>query len=259
LAVFSLAGGVGKTGIVATLGSALVARGENLLLVDTNSYGLLPLYYGVRDIRHGAVRTFSSGESEAAVQLLSLQPDSGAPAARWKDRAVLADKDSSPIADEVIEGSRHADRVIVDLATASVALVRQILSLTPRVLVPLLPDVASLAGVQAVESFFSRMSQAEGRLVEPVYILNSFDASLPLHVEMRATLQATLGNRLLSFVLRRTPTVAAALAEGMTVIEFAPDQPIAEDYALLASWIHNLSTPAGGAFRPKRWNDLSLD
>jgi cellulose biosynthesis protein BcsQ len=39
MAVFSLAGGVGKTSLVATLGRALSARGERVLLVDTAAYG----------------------------------------------------------------------------------------------------------------------------------------------------------------------------------------------------------------------------
>ena len=46
MAVFSLAGGVGKTSLVATLGRALSARGERVLLVDTAAYGLLPFFFG---------------------------------------------------------------------------------------------------------------------------------------------------------------------------------------------------------------------
>ena len=39
VAVFSLAGGVGKTCLVATLGRALAAFGERVLLADTAAYG----------------------------------------------------------------------------------------------------------------------------------------------------------------------------------------------------------------------------
>ena len=58
LAVFSLAGGVGKTSLVATLGRALAARGERVLLVDTAAFGLLPFFFGARDQRPGVLRTF---------------------------------------------------------------------------------------------------------------------------------------------------------------------------------------------------------
>jgi hypothetical protein len=63
LAVFSLAGGVGKTSLVATLGRALSARGERILLVDTASFGLLPFFFGARDQRPGVLRTFTAPTS----------------------------------------------------------------------------------------------------------------------------------------------------------------------------------------------------
>ena len=59
LAVFSLAGGVGKTSLVATLGRALSRMGEKVLLTDTTSHGLLPFYFGASELRQGVVRTFS--------------------------------------------------------------------------------------------------------------------------------------------------------------------------------------------------------
>ena len=55
MAVFSLAGGVGKTSLVATLGRALSARGERVLLVDTAAFGLLPFFFGATDQRPGVV------------------------------------------------------------------------------------------------------------------------------------------------------------------------------------------------------------
>ena len=78
LSVFSLAGGVGKTCLVATLGRALAALGERVLLADTAAGGLLPFYFGSRESRPGAVRTFFPpgpalrAETDAPVQVLNL-------------------------------------------------------------------------------------------------------------------------------------------------------------------------------------------
>jgi len=41
---------------------------------------------------------------------------------------------------------------------------------------------------------------------------------------------------LLPFVLRRTPAVSEALAEGMTVMDYAPNSTVAEDFGSLAGW-----------------------
>ncbi len=57
--LFSLSGGVGKTSMAATLGRALSSLGEKVLMADTNTHGLLPYYFGARDLRPGAVRTFT--------------------------------------------------------------------------------------------------------------------------------------------------------------------------------------------------------
>ena len=73
LAVFSLAGGTGKTSLVATLGRTLSANGERVLLADTAAQGLLPYYFGASELRPGAVRTFSPppGSDDASISLVS--------------------------------------------------------------------------------------------------------------------------------------------------------------------------------------------
>ena len=60
-------------------------------------------------------------------------------------------------------------------------------------------------------------------------------------------LQQQLGDRLLPFVLRRSSAVSEALAEGMTVIDYAPGSAVAEDYWNLAGWLRSLSAPAARA------------
>lgn len=244
IAVFSLAGGVGKTGIVATLGRALAGRGENVLLIDTNSYGTLPQYYGARDVQPGVVRTFTasveSGHAPSPIQILSLNMESGA----------------NSFLDEVVLHGSKSNRVLIDIATASSPVTRQVLRLSPRVLVPLAPGVNSLANLQAAENFFDRISTLEGRITEPFYILNCFDPSAALHLEVSEILRHKLGDRLLPVALHRTAAMTEALAEGMTVIDYSPGAPIAEDFSSLSSWIRNLSAPAGDASRNRRWSEL---
>ena len=61
VAVFSLAGGVGKTCLVATLGRALAALGEHVLLADTAACGLLPLLFRLARVQaRGGSHLFSS-------------------------------------------------------------------------------------------------------------------------------------------------------------------------------------------------------
>jgi cellulose biosynthesis protein BcsQ len=49
--------------------------------------------------------------------------------------------------------------------------------------------------------------------------------------------------------------VSEALAEGMTVIDYAPNSPAAEDIMSLVTWIRNTSVAVGAAHRGMRWSE----
>ena len=253
LALFSLAGGVGKTSMVATLGRALAGLGEKTLLTDTTSYGLLPFYFGARELRPGTMRTFSppSGSTDAPINLINMDVESrpmegGGPG-------------SAPGQDWLVEDiTRHArgnHRVVIDLATGAGSLTRRILQLGPVVLVPVSPDLNSVISLSVAEQFFQNQTDAEGRAVKVYFLLNQFDASQPLHLDVREVLRQQLGDRLLPFVIRRSPAVSEALAEGMTVMDYAPNSPAAEDYMSLAAWVRTTSAPASLGFRGVRWSE----
>ena len=247
LAVFSLAGGVGKTSMVATLGRTLSARGERILLVDTAAFGLLPFFFGARDQRPGVLRTFTAPGSsgDAPIQMITIDPESLAP-------------DQGPQETLTQEISRHArgvGRVIIDLATASGATTRRVLRMAPTVLVPVVPDMSSVVSVGSIDSFFQHNVSASGQPVRPCYVLNQFDPSLPLHLDVREVLREQLGDRLLPFALRRAAAVSEALAEGMTVVDYAPGSTVAEDYGSLAGWVKSVAAPATHGFRGVRWSE----
>ena len=152
LAVFSLAGGVGKTSLVATLGRVLSARGERVLLVDTAAYGLLPFYFGARDQRPGLIRTFSPpvASGDAPIQMITLDPET------LGSEAATAEAFTA----EILKHARGVSRVIVDLATASGATTRRIMRLSPQVLVPLVPDMCSVVSVSSIDAFFETTTTA---------------------------------------------------------------------------------------------------
>jgi cellulose synthase operon protein YhjQ len=247
LAVFSLAGGVGKTSLVATVGRALSSMGEKVLLTDTTSHGLLPFYFGASELRQGTVRTFSppSGSTDAPIYLVSYDVDQ-----KGSD-----DGAQEQLAEEIINNSRGTHRILLDLTVSSSWIVRRLSRLNPTILVPVAPDMNSVISLQTVEKFFSGVNDGDGRPLQPFYVLNQFDTSLPLHLDVREVMRRQLGDRLLPFVIRRAPAVSEALAEGMTVVDYAPDAPVAEDYLNLATWLRTVAAPATAGFRNVRWSE----
>ncbi len=247
LSVFSLAGGVGKTSLVATLGRALSSLGEKVLLADTTSHGLLPFYFGASELKPGVVRTFSppSGSTDAPIYLVSYEVDKSAGDSTRQ----------SALMDEMASSAAGAHRVLLDLNGGSGWMIRRLARMNPTVLVPVAPDMNSVISLQTVERYFEGVADNDGRPILPYYVLNQFDASLPLHLDVREVLRRQLGDRLLPFVVRRAPAVSEALAEGMTVVDYAPDAAIAEDYMNIAGWLRNLSPPATQGFRNIRWSE----
>jgi len=236
LAVFSLAGGVGKTSLAATLGRALSLQGEKVLLTDTTSRGLLPFYFGVRVIRSGEVHSFlpPEGSSGAPVSLVTY------------DAAAMSgdERQQKTLTEEILRNGQGNQRVVLDLSSGSSWLVRRMADLHPIVLVPMAGDMNSAISLHAVERVFHAIADCDGRPLLPYYVLNQFDASLPLHLDVREVLRRQLGDRLLRFVIRRSPAVSEALAEGMTVVDYAPDAPVSQDYFDVASWLRSVSPPA---------------
>jgi cellulose synthase operon protein YhjQ len=243
--VFSLAGGAGKTCLVATLGRVLSALGEHVLLAETAACGILPFYFGSRELRPGVVRTFfppgAFGEDcDAPVQMLNLQGDGSPEDGNQQD----------PLLARLLRDGRGANRIVVDVATANRKWMSRLLSLRPTLLVPILPDMSSVACLGLLQALDAGSANGEKAL----YLLNQFDASSPLHRDVRAILQQQLGDRLLPFVLRRSSLVSEALAEGMTVIDYAPGSDVAADYRDLAGWLRSLSAPAT-AGAGGRWSE----
>jgi cellulose synthase operon protein YhjQ len=255
MVVFSLAGGVGKTCVVATLGRVLSALGEHVLLTETAVCGILPFYFGSRELRPGVMRTFfppgAFGEDcDEPVQMLNLQAD-GSPGESSQHDPLTHDPSSSdPLIGELLRNGRGVSRIVVDVATANRKWMSRLLSLRPTFLVPILPDMSSVACLGSLEALDAGSANREKAL----YLLNQFDASSPLHRDVRAILQQQLGDRLLPFVLRRSAVVSEALAEGMTVVDYAPGSEVAADYHDLAGWLRSLSVPST-AGSGGRWSE----
>jgi cellulose synthase operon protein YhjQ len=247
LSIVSLSGGVGKTSLVATIGRALSSAGEKVLLADTTPYGLLPYYFGARELRPDVVRTFAppQGSSDAPIYMANYETD----------RLNGDEARQTQMIEDMMRHAVDAGRILLDLNGSSAWLARLLTRYHSNILVPIAADMNSVLSIQSVDRFFSGCLDAEGRPVAPYYVLNQFDASLPLHLDVREVLRQQLGSRLLPLTIRRSPAVAEALAEGMTVIDYAPDSAVTEDYRHLAQWVRGLAAPSTTGLRNIRWSE----
>jgi cellulose synthase operon protein YhjQ len=233
---------VGKTSLVATLGRALSSEGEKIVVADTTSHGLLPIYFGSGERR---AKAELEGKNEPPVSLVVYD---------FAERAEDV-RQQEMLTEEIIRSGEGNQRLLIDLATGSSWLLRRLVDLHPTVVIPMAPDMNSVVSLQATERLFRGLLDAEGRALLPFYLLNHFDASLPLHLDVREVFRRQLGDRLLRYAVRRSPAVSEALAEGMTVLDYAPNAPVSQDYRDLATWLRNVSLPAVEDYRGMRWGE----
>jgi cellulose biosynthesis protein BcsQ len=245
LAVFSLAGGVGKTTLVATLARALAAQSEKVAIADTTARGLIPIYFGDQDIQALSTRLYlpkwGSGDTPIALFSHELPP------------GIEGQGQREVFSGQILQNAKGYHRLLLDFNSGETGLLSRLADLHPTVLVPMVPEMSSVLSLRAVENIFRSIVDSEGRALQPLYVLNQFDASRALHLDVREVLRRQLGNRLVRLAIRSSSAVSEALADGMTVLEYAPDADVAQDYRELATWLRALSPPAGHEAGPLLW------
>lgn len=213
-------GGVGTTTLLATLGRALALRNERVFLIDGVAGSLLPFYFGGQREATGWC-SFASGLSDSDGGISVLARGAATPAAFAQMLQTVAEAG----------GDRVLTDAWVDLPPES----RMKLLQETTCIAVLTPDLRSLLRLQQIEHELKEVDRDAPRRLQ--VLLTRFDSSLPMHVELRRSLSLALGDRMLPFHLRRSDEPAMALAEGHTVLDYAPASGIAEDYEVLTHWV----------------------
>ncbi len=216
LTFHSVVGGAGLTGILATVARALSGKGQRVLIADGRLNSTLPLYFGVSTVPRGVNSLIVSRCAPIYILLRDLAGQGQEIDDAWLWKPV---EELSPEIDRVLLRSwqQVADKTQQRIFTAGASIV------------VVVPDMRSAVGVRriahTIQDFRSRGYPAPAH-----FLLNKFDASSSLNVDMRNWLSKELGSALLPFVIRRDEKVAEALAQGLTVFDYAPDCPAAEDF-----------------------------
>ena len=227
LSMIGACGGVGVTSILATLARIQSQRHERILIVDGTAQSMLPYYFGAPGTITGSCSFLPlRGGSDGSLSVVSRDPEDPAPDARiWQN---------------IRNSAGSVDRVLLDIWRDMAAPGWQIVTAESVCLVVLVPDLHSVVRLRTIERLFQGRDAAFGRTT-PYYLLNKFDSSLALHVDLRNWLAQETGDRLLPIAIRRSDEVTQSLAEGLTVADYAPNSGITQDFHALADWLSAVS------------------
>lgn len=218
ISIVGAAGGVGVSTIAATLARQLNKDGERCGIYDSNANTLLPIFFENHQLtsRHHRFRGLHS-LLDSSVRILTPQ-----------NCAEIIQAQSGNASSHVEALTQHFaadfDHLLVDSGRNDVALAQGM-----KIYVAV-PDVASLFGMQGLAAQWA----AEGCKKTTICVLNRFDGGLALHQELRSWYEEHFAE---VFTIDNSPLVAEALAEGGTVVDWAPQSDAAGDFVRLAGYL----------------------
>jgi cellulose synthase operon protein YhjQ len=235
LAFASCAGGVGKTTLCGTVGWILSSRLRNVLVADRCSDGIIPYFFSLERLSAGGLQTVYPNARRAGYPMTLV--------------VVPCNEKPNPSADAWFEQLQdESSLTLLDLPTLDGRSAPAAFDRVGYVVVPLVPDVQSIASIARVEELAGIAEGEQETHRRILFVLNRFDEARPLHREIRAHLEKTLADRLAPVAVRESEYVPEALSQGMTVLDYAPQSPVARDFEQLAGWLEGrLSSTSEGA------------
>jgi cellulose synthase operon protein YhjQ len=218
----SCAGGVGKTTLCATSARVLSSRLTNVLVADRCTDGIIPYYFSMERLSAGGLQTVYPNARRTGYQLTLVAAPHGAepdtPTASWLEQLQ---------AESIV--------TLMDLPTFHSPSTAAALGHGAQVVVPLVPDIQSIATIARVEEISATL--AEGQNGRSLFVLNRFDEARPLHRDIRTHLEKILDDRLAPVAIRESEYVPDALSLGMTVFDHMPQSPVTQDFEQLVLWL----------------------
>lgn len=230
LGLVSLAGGTGRSTLVAEFGRSLAERGFNVALIEldpSNSLG------GLMDHGHARSQGMASGLIPVTTtqgHLVYLPHDVLAirEAAGMRPDRVVSDLRSDPAL------LHHPlDFILLDVARGPDPSMEQALALADRIIHVLTPvhrgleDARRLAAWPQIERNASRL----------VHLINRLDGRRLLDRDLLRIFKESLGDRLMNEMVHEDQAVPESQARGLTLSAHAPKSQAHRDIQGLVNWI----------------------
>ena len=242
VAVVSLAGGAGRTSVVANLTSALAQSGRRSMAFDLDPANALGLHFGMEvSEKLGLASGLNSGQVAAylsrfrnAAAYLPFGACTGPQLAAFSEQLSLKpDWVKLRLAAFVPQGTEFA---LLDTPAYRSPLLQQALTAADQVLVLVPADAAGYSRLPAIQALLSeQLGEAAKRRVR--YLINRFDGRRPLDQAVMVTLRGFFGERLLPFALQSDDQVAEGLAHRKCLVQEASDSQTIGDFHQLADWV----------------------
>lgn len=227
----SYTGGVGKSTLAASLGAAFAQMGIRPLIVGQTAYSPLAYYFG-------GPRTLPSDGGATIQQYSYTVPNASQPI-----DLMIGNVPTGELVQHAQARLTETSVVLMDMEASPH--VEEDLPFFDMVIVPLRPDVNALVTIERIERVIESLDRRPPLGVW--YLLNQFDATRDLHVQVHDVLRQRLGNRLLLFVIPLDNSVQEALANGQPPQIYRGYAPFAKAIEDFQVWLSDSTKLTDGA------------
>ncbi|WP_334118816.1 cellulose biosynthesis protein BcsQ [Limnobacter sp.] len=238
IALVSPTGGAGRTSLAIAAASNLCTLGRKVTLVQADPANNI-------EFQLGYAQASPNGLGQALLQVKELDSVVATTTAGFKLlpfgqlsllEQLAVDQMLMEQPENLTALFRHAQFeddgvVIVDLPRWPAPWVQKIMALSDLNLVTLVPDSASILGVNTL---LPHLLESRGA---SYFLMNRFDSTKVLHLDLWTLCKMKLSHRLLPFYLHEDQALSESLAAGLPLLDYAPRSQLVDDQQKLCNWI----------------------
>ncbi|HEX4857058.1 MAG TPA: cellulose biosynthesis protein BcsQ [Limnobacter sp.] len=238
IAIASATGGAGRTSLAIAAANQLAQLGRQVVLMQADPANNLEFQLGSagkssHGLGHVLLNNLPPGPlmktAPAGFRFLPFGPVSVGEQMEIEQRLYQQQEQLTRIFQD--DAFPDSCVVLIDLPRWPSPICQQVMALADLNLVALVPDSASVLGI---DSLLPQLLESRGA---SYFLMNRFDSSKVLHLDLWTLCKTKLSHRLLPFYLHEDQALPESLATGLSLADYAPRSQLVEDQQKLCNWI----------------------
>lgn len=237
LALMSTTGGAGRSSLAVAMAHHLSLLGRKVRLVQLDPSNNLAFELGMSEAHtRGLCQAVLNGTALSGELLPNQRGFDALPFGQCTPDEEfrfleLCQKKPGDLIDALAANMGTQDIQILDLPRWPSGVYNAALQMTDLNLVVLSPDPLS---VIALDTLLPKLLESRGA---SYFLMNRFDSTKVLHLDLWTLCKTKLGHRLLPFYFHEDQALPESVAAGLPLADYAPHSQLLEDHQKLCNWI----------------------
>lgn len=240
IAIANEKGGVAKTTTTASLGGALVEKGQEVLLIDLDPQANLTLALGITpdQVQHSVADLLMSSNSPLSVSKETSLPGLDIIPANAEmslaERFLPIRSNYRHILKNALNGLNMYDTILIDCPPALGSVTQNALVAADLLIIPTQPEYFSAHGLRSMMGLVTDLRAGDNPTLQYRILVTMLDIRLSAHTLIHRQLKRTLGKSVFDSVIQIDSKLRDCTVEGLPITHFTPSSRGARQYRSLA-------------------------